>query len=640
MSRKHRILVTATLVLLVAAFLRFHSLEVQSFWNDEGNSARLSERSTSAILEGTASDIHPPLYYLILRGWRELVGDTEFGLRSFSAFAGVMVVAATLALGMVITGRRPIQVSLIAGLLAAVSPVMVYYSQETRMYMLLALIAGLSTWVLLVWISRRLGGAPSFLWAMGYVLLLTAGLYSHYFFPAVMMAQAVIVLVSFFRPQANHLSQGGVSIEPQPQRAGRHILVWGGMALLAAGLYLPWVPIFLRQIGGRPGGTADLLAFLTESNRWLLLGSTVRVGEATWALLAGFSLILLGIIAGGRRAVIPLLMALLPMGFMAVAGATDPAYFKFLLVVVPFICVLMGLAWRLTGWKQWVPVSLALILIVGSAQSLINMYTDPAFARADYRGMAQRIRDEAYPNAGVILNAPNQWEAFTYYFPDIQNVYPLPRGRPDPAILEPELTNITAAYDRLYALFWGEGQRDPQRVVERWLDANTFKVSEEWVGDVRFAVYSIPHDMTAVLKTSEARFISTEGSEIRLDGFAVWPSQPQPGDIVQVQLIWSSPDKISRAYKIFIHLLDAEGRLVAQRDSEPVGGSRPTTSWEPGEAIVDNYGLVLPADLPPGQYTLRLGFYDPQDPAKRLLVQIPDRAGEYDGLTLETFIVP
>ena len=94
-----RLLPVAVFVLLLATLLRFHLLEAQSFWNDEGNSARLSERPVAAIIEGTASDIHPPLYYLALRGWRELVGETEFGLRSLSAFAGVLVVAVVIALG-------------------------------------------------------------------------------------------------------------------------------------------------------------------------------------------------------------------------------------------------------------------------------------------------------------------------------------------------------------------------------------------------------------------------------------------------------------------------------------------------------------------------------------------------------------
>ena len=86
-------------ILLLAFGLRVHNLEVQSFWNDEGNSARLSERSIPLIIEGTASDIHPPLYYLLLNQWRKLAGDSEFGLRSLSLFAGLLVVPLTFVLG-------------------------------------------------------------------------------------------------------------------------------------------------------------------------------------------------------------------------------------------------------------------------------------------------------------------------------------------------------------------------------------------------------------------------------------------------------------------------------------------------------------------------------------------------------------
>ena len=93
-------------ILLLAFGLRVHNLEVQSFWNDEGNSARLSERSIPLIIEGTASDIHPPLYYLLLRGWRELVGETEFGLRSLSAFTGVLMVAFAFGVGKNLTQSR------------------------------------------------------------------------------------------------------------------------------------------------------------------------------------------------------------------------------------------------------------------------------------------------------------------------------------------------------------------------------------------------------------------------------------------------------------------------------------------------------------------------------------------------------
>ena len=72
-------------VLALAAFLRFYLLDGQSFWNDEGNSARIAERSLQLITEGAAGDIHPPLYYYLLHFWRGLFGSSEFALGSLSA---------------------------------------------------------------------------------------------------------------------------------------------------------------------------------------------------------------------------------------------------------------------------------------------------------------------------------------------------------------------------------------------------------------------------------------------------------------------------------------------------------------------------------------------------------------------------
>jgi len=56
-------------------------------------------------------------------------------------------------------------------------------------------------------------------------------------------------------------------------------------------------------------------------------------------------------------------------------------------------------------------------------------------------------------------------------------------------------------------------------------------------------------------------------------------------------------------------LLDANSSIVAQRDAEPADNLRPTTAWLPGERIQDNYGIVVPASVPSGTYTLEIGMY-------------------------------
>lgn len=408
------------------------------------------------------------------------------------------------------------------------------------------------------------------------------------------------------------------------------------MAAVAGLLYAPWVPIFLRQIGGRgePAGPAE---FAAESARWLAVGTTAPPGELAWAVVAFVVMVALGAVAGWRRSAVFLLPALVPLALMFLVGATDPAFFKFMLAVAPFLAVLGGLAWngelRMTNDGSpmaTVAAGLTVALLAGSLASLGHLYYDPAFARADYRGMAARIAAEGHPGAGVILVAPNQWEAFTYYHRDGAPVYPLPRGRPDPAVVEPELAAIAAAHDRLYVLYWGDAQRDPERVIERWLDANTFKASEEWVGDVRFAVYAVPGEAPAAMTASGAAFAGLDGETITLHEYAVWPEEARPGDVVQARLVWSAGATPARPYKVFLHLLDGAGNVVAQRDGEPAGGSRPTTGWAAGERVTDNHGLLLPPDLPPETYTVRMGLYDAFDPTARLAV-----AGA-DGIHLAT----
>ncbi len=119
------------IVILIAFAVRFHHLGTQSLWNDEGNSLRLAQRSISDLIDAAGRDIHPPGYYLALKGWIALAGESEFSLRALSALAGVLTVAVTMALGRALFSRAA---GIMAGLLVALSPFAVYYSQETRMY--------------------------------------------------------------------------------------------------------------------------------------------------------------------------------------------------------------------------------------------------------------------------------------------------------------------------------------------------------------------------------------------------------------------------------------------------------------------------------------------------------------------------
>ena len=659
MKRQHALAIMVV-ILLLATVLRFYRLDDQSFWNDEGNSARLSERSIDLIVEGAASDIHPPLYYLLLHGWRELVGDTEFGLRSLSAFFGLGVVALSYALGRQLLGPVGWAAVIAGTTLAAVNPALVYYSQETRMYEMLAFLAVLST-LLLVRLLRKPG------WLLGtavaYVVAATAGLYTHYFFPAVLLAQNLVFLSWLYRRYRSSKKPGlavsDTTIETQTVEKESQLSIslwrdlgaWMAIMLAVFVLYLPWLAIFFRQIGGRSATRLPLFPFLVESGKWMTFGPTIEIDLVILPLLAYTVLLILGLILGlkknrgGVSFSITLVLSLaIPLAIMWLMGATRPAFFKFMLVAVPPLCLIAGpgvvWVWRHPGastflWvRRAIVVILAALVLWGSARSLVNMYFNPNYARADYRAMATQISVEDHPNAAVILNAANQWEVFTYYHTGDAPVFPLPAGYPDPTDIDAELNGIVDRFDRVYALFWGEPERDPQRLVERWLDDHTFKARDEWVGDVRFVTYSVPAEMSAEMATELNLPL---GESIILQGYALHSDVVAPGDILQLALFWQTIEQLEQRYKVFLHLVDDQGRIVAQRDSEPGGGLALTTTWSPGETVRDNHGIFVPIETPSGNYTLLLGMYDFANPSDRLSFDLTE--GTVDVLPVATITV-
>lgn len=645
----------ALLILLLATAARFHALGRQSFWNDEGNSARLSERSVRLIIEGTASDIHPPLYYLILNGWQKLVGTSEFALRSFSAFAGVLTVLFTIQLGRWLDGWR---VGLVAGLFTAVSPPLIYYSQEARMYSLLGLLAVASTWLLVRGLGTRdKRHVPSPQSLILYTLLLTAGLYTHYFFPAIIAVHGLIAVSYWLLAFSQSASQPVSLSASQPPLLTTyyslftshfslftfHFLLSTTLALL---LYAPWLPIFWRSTGGGGAGWSLTGAFTAEALFWLLVGPIQHI-DFVWVvlpLLFTFAVRRMTFIWPPRRGVF-YAGVFVPILFMGAAGSVQPQHFKFLTTAVPPFLLLVALRvvglWELRvtrhrdAYLVWfgrlAATLLAVPMLVGMGLLLRQLYTNPTYFRADYRGMAADIAAEAHPNAAVILNAPNQWEVFTYYYQGTAKVYPFPRFAAPPEQLIPQLEQMTAEHDRIYALFWGEAGFDPQRTIESWLDANAFKAREEWRGDVRFVSYAVPPQTGDEMGTPLGYPV---GSAITFAGYTLPQTAARPSDILPLTLFWEATAPIAERYKVFVHLVNFEGVLVAQRDGEPVGNLRPTTSWAVGETILDKHGLFLPATLPAGDYALLVGLYDLTDPARRLL--ITTATGTVDAVWLGT----
>jgi len=93
----------------------------------------------------------------------------------------------------------------------------------------------------------------------------------------------------------------------------------------------------------------------------------------------------------------------------------------------------------------------------------------------------------------------------------------------------------------------------------------------------------------------------------------------QPPTILTATLAWQARTEMETSYRVFLHLLRPDGSLLTQSDGEPANWTRPTTGWAAGEVVLDVRTLDIPADAPPGAYTLVAGLYDPDAGARLAL---------------------
>ncbi len=107
-----------------------------------------------------------------------------------------------------------------------------------------------------------------------------------------------------------------------------------------------------------------------------------------------------------------------------------------------------------------------------------------------------------------------------------------------------------------------------------------------------------------------------------------------PGQTTNVTLTWQALAETTISYRVFVHLMDAESRLVAQSDAEPVNWTRPTTGWLPGEFVLDPHRLTLPSNTAPGVYRLLAGMYTPD--GARLATPAGDDAVLVGEIVIET----
>lgn len=627
------------LLILVAFALRAYRLEAQSLWADEGTSVALAPRSLVRIAQDASHDIHPPLYYFTLHFWAALAGTSAFAVRSLSVLYGTLLVVLTGLVSRRWFGRAA---GLVAAGAAALSPFAIHYSQETRMYILVALL-GAGSWYAF---SRALQGEPR-RW-LAYWLLTLALLYTHYYAAALVVAQNLVWLILRFSAghgvqQPEERAAPPRAHSPSPRdRQKTPDFIWVALQASVALLYLPWLWYSRTTLLNWPAISQPVTApfIARETLRIFSLGPATPSGWSPW--LWGFVvLVLAGLLLPvpcTARSRAPRLLAglyfLVPPGLMVILSALDRPFYnpKFLLLALPGYHLLLGhgaaaLGRRVSARRAaLVPLAALTFLALAAVRPLHNEFTDPHFWRDDYRGIARTIAATAGPRDAILLNGPGQIEIFDYYFTGPQPRYPLPRTRPmDRQATLAELEAIAARSERLYAVLWAQQEGDPDGLIEGWLDEHGFKAGDRWFGNVRLAVYRFRP--AADPRPVGARF----GERTELVAAVADPTDVISGDIIALSLRWRAVVAPDARYQLFAQLLDPGNHIVGQRDTWPAAA--PTDTWQAGEMHAGRVGVPVLPGTPPGDYCLVVGLYDAATGAR---LPLPDGS---DALALTTIHV-
>jgi 4-amino-4-deoxy-L-arabinose transferase-like glycosyltransferase len=378
--------VALTAVILAGAAARFATLDLQSYWFDEAATVRLVRLPFGQMLsELSESESAPPLYYLLAWSWSQIFGTGEVGLRSLSAALGTATIPVAYTAGRTLVSNRA---GLIVAGLTALSPMLVWYSQEARAYALLVLLTAAS-FVFFLRSVRTPSTGNLFLWAAFSALALA----THYF------------AVFFFAVQAAWLLV-------RRETRGRQAFA-GVLAVAAAGLAL--VPLaWLQWAGG--GKTAWIesrrLFFRMRESVTHFLGLDFFEPHETMPmgilLLVSVAAALTARPAHRRRALFVWSVGVVSVSITLLLALGGLDRFLYRNVIWAWLPLALGLVAILDGHRRLVQAPILGALAVISVVGVVRMNTDAAFQRANWR---QAMAELGSGRGERVIVASPAWEA-------------------------------------------------------------------------------------------------------------------------------------------------------------------------------------------------------------------------------------
>jgi hypothetical protein len=463
-------------VILFAFGFRILGLTHHSVWWDEGISVWLARMPLLEGIRWTAGDVHPPLYYVILRLWYQVAGEGVFVMRYPSVLASVLTVALIARLGYQLQadeqGRFLPDVGLLAAGFLSISRFSIRWAQEVRMYALAAM-----------WATASLASAVG-LWKrkgwrawITYVATTTAGLFTLYL-------NATVLAVTNL----------GFAILWLKDRDRRRTQQWIAAQAVILAILLPWLLYALPRMHSWSSDRAFGLAFFAQLYTTMLtVGTPLDLQAVLPFTLMALTGLIAGLIALARRmrratewGSLGMLLTgvLLPPTTVALISLPGLRFYFSRPLVPRYLlplsaCYYALLAWGLIALEKTrslrsgraLSVFFTALALVGGFRGLDDFYRGRT-ATDDYLAIAHTLEAHRRPEDAVLLYVDRDWPIFVAHYPGSRT--DLPYGAQwNERTADAKLTPIWQHHDAVWLVTTPEAQQaDHQQSIRRWLEAH------------------------------------------------------------------------------------------------------------------------------------------------------------------------
>ena len=420
------------IAMLSAAILTYAGLAAAriaswSIWFDEAFTAYITRFNVAEIAHYTGNDMHPPLYYWLIKGWTSVFGTNEVGFRSFSlVFAIVTIILGFLLLKKLFSR----QAAIIGVWLLALSPMLIRFGDEARMYTMVTAIALGATYVLV----RAMATNRRKYW-ITYGLLLVAGMLTHYFIALVWLAHWVwrYVYLRIDGDRGKKLAKNFFSKS------------WVWTHVLAVGIFAVWLPTAIHQFSVLQAGfwipTISADTFTNYLTNILMYLDHNKV--ESWLALLYFAIVVGSIVLLYRTyrnieskkdrqnillisclAVVPPLILLL----LSMPPLTSSFIDRYLMTSIVALALLMAIAITHGNKKRWLPIVMTLLILVSFGIGIDRVYYYGNYNKISSTSIRTKeliaaIAEKAKPGEPLIATDPWIFYEAIFYNSDEHPIY-------------------------------------------------------------------------------------------------------------------------------------------------------------------------------------------------------------------------